>query len=128
MPFGRKSFFQIGAGDQVYHVRTDQPVVQVYSLDGRRIRTLSVPAERISVTSADLANLRRSYVEYIGPQASELVFGRIQRAYESGQLPKFKPFFKDFVLESSGRIWLRLRSEERRVGKEDRARGSRSGH
>lgn len=108
LPFGRKSLFQLDADDHVYHVRTDRPAVNVYTLDGRLVRSISVPAERLPVTSSDLAYLRRSYEEYIGRQAAALVFGRIERAHEDGRLPQYKPYYKDFVVEPAGRIWLRL--------------------
>lgn len=108
LPFGRESLLRVGPNDRLYLVQTDSPLVRIFQSNGRLTRRVSVPRAPLDVTEEDLADLRRSYEEYLGRAAATIVYGHIDRAYEAGALPERKPFFKDFAVDDAGRIWLEL--------------------
>lgn len=105
LPFGRTSILRLGTDDRLYYGWSDSLAIEVYSLDGARVRRIAAPYEPSRVTQEDWRALLDSY-------ESEFPRKLMQRAFDGGKIPSTKPAFKDFLVDDRGRAWISVVTSE----------------
>lgn len=101
------------AGDQknkrLYHCLNDQYLIEVFDHEGRLIRKIDRPYERLPVTEQD----KRQYLEGFRG-ASESDRALIEK---NAKMPKFKPVCTRMIVDDYGRLWVELYEKKQEDGR-----------
>lgn len=102
LPFGRKPVFRIGPQNTLYYGWTDSLVIERHRLAGQLIDRIRLVSETHEVGEEDI----RSYVARQDARWSG--FGEDNKQLiQEADIPETYPAFEDFVLDSSGRLWIK---------------------
>ena len=113
MPFAGIPVLELGRAGNLYYGATASPLLRRINLKDRTAPDdIRAPRKGLPLTDRDIRALEQSYFEYVGEQAAELVFGRIETAYEEGRLPEHKPWYERLVIDDRGRLWFELITRE----------------
>ena len=113
MPFAGVPVLELAGGGGLYYGVTDSPVLRRADLENHATHdVIRTQRKGPPVTGRDIRALEQSYIDYVGEQAAELVFGRIETAYEEGRLPEQKPWYERLVIDDEGRLWFELITDE----------------
>lgn len=110
MPFGDFTILRRGPADSLFWTWTGDPRIHVTGPAGESGYSISLPIDRKPVDRDAFEALESSYISYIGPQAAELVYGRIRDAQARGDTPSHFPAMIDFTVDDRGRYWVTLPS------------------
>lgn len=100
------------AGDQnnkwLYHCLSDQYLVEVFNQEGRLIRKIDRPYERIPVTETD----KKRYLDgFRGSSEKDLAL--IEKNVE---MPKLKPVCNRMLVDDESRLWVELNEKKEENG------------
>ncbi len=96
------------AGDQknkhLYHCLSDQYLIEVFDNEGRLIRKIDRPYNRMPVTELD----KKRYLEGFRA-SSERDLALIEK---NAEMPKLKPVCKRMLVDDEGRLWVELNEKK----------------
>jgi hypothetical protein len=100
------------AGDQknkqLYHCLSDQYIIEVFDQEGRLIRKIDRPYERLPVTELD----KKRYLEgFSGVSKKDLAL-----IEKNAEMPKFKPVCTQMLVDDDGRLWVKLHEKKEENG------------
>jgi hypothetical protein len=101
------------AGDQknkqLYHCLSDQYLIEVFDNEGRLIRKIDRPYNRMPVTEPD----KKRYLEGFRA-SSERDLALIEK---NAEMPKLKPVCERMLVDDKGRLWVELNEKKEENGK-----------
>ena len=111
VPWSPASVF---AGDQtrqwLYHCTGDKYEIELYDRQGRLVKKIDRPYERVAVTSKDIREFMSRFDTRLESQ--------LARYYRQMDFPKVKPITNRMIVDSEGNLWVRTNEVEREGEKE----------
>jgi hypothetical protein len=111
IPWSPASVF---AGDQtrqwLYHCLSDKYEIEVYDQQGKLVRKIDRPYERVPVTSEDISEFRSRFADKPDSPAAKF--------YQQIEFPKVKSITNRMIVDSEGNLWMRTNEVKRVEGKE----------
>jgi hypothetical protein len=102
-PFGRTAFLGISS-NTVVHGLNDRFEYQVYSREGRLLRTVRANLRSVPVTASDIADARASLMQVARTPEMQRGF---TAALDRVDFPATMPAYSDLRVEHDGSVWLR---------------------
>jgi hypothetical protein len=103
LPFGRTAFLRLTADEIVYGI-PDRYEYEVYSREGRHLRTVRAALPPVPVTRADIAEARESLMRV--PSTAEMRAG-FTKALDQVRFPSTMPAYGALETEPDGTVWMR---------------------
>jgi hypothetical protein len=113
-PFGRKSIVRLGPDDRLYTCSTEEISIEIYTLDGSHIRTVTVSHDPIPATRADVQEKLARYDQPPYDEAGNRsgMGQRFKQMIQSADLADTWPALDDMLVDTRGQIWLNVQTED----------------